>query len=67
MLEVLSALIPQFAVDLWNGWPPGIQYLLTTLFKILIVAIAVILCVAFSTYFERKVIGSAEPTEGIQQ
>ena len=64
MLEVLSALIPQFAVDLWNGWPAGIQYLLTTLFKILIVAIAVILCVAFSTYFERKVIGSMQARVG---
>ena len=64
MLEVLSSLIPQFAVDLWNGWPPGIQYLLTTLFKILILAIGVILCVAFSTYFERKVIGSMQARVG---
>ena len=64
MLEFLSALIPQFAVDLWNGWPPGIQYLLTTLFKILVVTIAVILCVAFSTYFERKVIGSMQARVG---
>ena len=54
----------QFAVDFWNAWPPGVQYLATTLFKILIVTIGVILCVAFSTYFERKVIGSMQARVG---
>ena len=64
MFEFLSGLIPQFAVNLWNTWPPGAQYLLATLFKILVVMIAVILCVAFSTYFERKVIGSMQARVG---
>ncbi|MDJ0751675.1 MAG: NADH-quinone oxidoreductase subunit NuoH [Woeseiaceae bacterium] len=56
--------MPQFVVDFWNTWPPLVQYLATTLFKILIVAVAVILCVAFSTYFERKVIGSMQARVG---
>ncbi len=64
MLEFISGLIPQFVVDFWNTWPPLVQYLATTLFKILIVAVAVILCVAFSTYFERKVIGSMQARVG---
>jgi len=64
MLEILSGLIPQFAVEFWNTWPPGAQYLATTLLKILVLAIGVILCVAFSTYFERKVIGSMQARVG---
>ncbi len=64
MLELMSGLMPQFLVDFWNTWPPTAQYLATTLFKILIVTIAVILCVAFSTYFERKVIGSMQARVG---
>ena len=64
MLEFIAGLIPQFLVDFWNTWPPVAQYLATTLFKILLVTIAVILCVAFSTYFERKVIGSMQARVG---
>ena len=64
MLEFLAGLIPQFALDFWNTFPPVLQYLVTTLFKILILAVAVILCVAFSTYFERKVIGSMQARVG---
>ena len=64
MLEFMAGLIPQFAVDFWTSMPPPAQYLVTTLFKILIVTIGVILCVAFSTYFERKVIGSMQARVG---
>ena len=64
MLEFIGGLIPQFLVDFWNTWTPLAQYLATTLFKILIVTVAVILCVAFSTYFERKVIGSMQARVG---
>ncbi|MCG8371021.1 MAG: NADH-quinone oxidoreductase subunit NuoH [Proteobacteria bacterium] len=64
MPESLAGPIPQFLVDFWNTWPPVLQYLTTTLFKILIVTVAVILCVAFSTYFERKVIGSMQSRVG---
>jgi NADH-quinone oxidoreductase subunit H len=48
----------------WLSLPGVVQYLGTTLFKILIVTIVVILCVAFSTYFERKVIGSMQARVG---
>ena len=64
MLEFIADLIPQFLVDFWNTWPPVYQYLATTLFKILILTVGVILCVAFSTYFERKVIGSMQARVG---
>jgi NADH-quinone oxidoreductase subunit H len=64
MLDFIAGLIPQFLVDFWDTWPPVVQYLATTLFKILILTVGVILCVAFSTYFERKVIGSMQARVG---
>ncbi len=64
MPELLASLVPQFAADWWSAWPPSLQYLSATLFKILIVTIVVILCVAFSTYFERRVIGSMQARIG---
>jgi NADH-quinone oxidoreductase subunit H len=64
MLEFIAGLLPQFAVDFWATLPSVVQYLATTLFKILILTVAVILCVAFSTYFERKVIGSMQARVG---
>jgi NADH-quinone oxidoreductase subunit H len=53
-----------FFVGLWDALPPLLQYLTTVLSKILLVAIVVILVVAFSTYFERKVIGSMQGRVG---
>jgi NADH-quinone oxidoreductase subunit H len=64
MLEFIAGLLPQFAVDFWETLPSVVQYLATTLFKILILTVGVILCVAFSTYFERKVIGSMQARVG---
>ena len=64
MLEFIAGLLPQFAVDFWDTLPSVVQYLATTLFKILILTVGVILCVAFSTYFERKVIGSMQARVG---
>ena len=49
--------IPQFVLDIWNWFPPMMQYLIETTFWIVVVMISVILAVAFTTYFERKVIG----------
>ncbi len=49
--------IVQYFVDAWNALPPLLQYLTVVTTKILVVTVGVILCVAFSTYFERKVIG----------
>jgi NADH-quinone oxidoreductase subunit H len=64
MLEFLANLVPAFALDAWNALPGLAQYLVTVLFKILILTIGVILIVAFSTYFERKVIGRMQARVG---
>ncbi len=57
----MKALLPDFVLNIWMsvwGWlPPLMQYLVETTFWILVVMITVILAVAFTTYFERKVIG----------
>ena len=53
----MKMFIPQFALDIWDWFPPLWQYLISTTFWIVVVMVAVILCVAFTTYFERKVIG----------
>lgn len=54
----------EFFIGLWNALPPLVQYLTIVVSKILLVSIAVILTVAFSTYFERKVIGSMQGRVG---
>ncbi len=51
------AALMQPIVDLWNLVPADVQLLIVMLSKILLVTITVILVVAFTTYFERKVIG----------
>ncbi|MDA0706460.1 MAG: NADH-quinone oxidoreductase subunit NuoH [Proteobacteria bacterium] len=53
-----------FLVGTWEALPPLVQYLATVVSKILLVAIVVILVVAFSTYFERKVIGRMQSRVG---
>jgi len=53
----VKVLIPGFVLDLWNWFPQLLQYLIQTTFWIVVVMITVILAVAFTTYFERKVIG----------
>ena len=64
MLEFLANLVPAFIRDIWNSLPPLVQYLTIVTWKILFVSIGVILIVAFSTYFERKVIGSMQSRVG---
>ncbi|MDJ0940927.1 MAG: NADH-quinone oxidoreductase subunit NuoH [Woeseiaceae bacterium] len=56
--------MPDFALNIWAGLPPMVQYLVGTTTAILIVTVGVILTVAFSTYFERKVIGSMQARVG---
>ena len=63
--------MPQFIVDFWNwclavfySLPGWLQYLTISTWKVLIVTVGVILCVAYSTYFERKVIGSMQARVG---
>jgi NADH-quinone oxidoreductase subunit H len=60
----VTALVPQFALDLWNSLHPTAQYVIVSTVKILVVLIGVILVVAYSTYFERKVIGSMQARVG---
>ena len=60
----MTALVPQFALDLWNSLPPMVQYVVVSTIKILLVLIGVILVVAYSTYFERKVIGGMQARVG---
>ena len=50
--------------DFWNALPPLVQYLTVTTGKIMLVTVGVILIVAFSTYFERKVIGGMQARVG---
>jgi NADH-quinone oxidoreductase subunit H len=52
----VSGLI-EFLNSTWASVPPDYQHLIIVTVQILIVTITVILAVAFTTYFERKVIG----------
>jgi NADH-quinone oxidoreductase subunit H len=63
-MEFFANLVPAFVWDIWNALPPLVQYLTIVTWKILFVTIGVILIVAFSTYFERKVIGSMQARIG---
>jgi NADH-quinone oxidoreductase subunit H len=53
----MSSLIPRFLIDMWNGVPAPVQEVTIITTQIGIVTVCVILTVAFTTYFERKVIG----------
>ena len=53
-----------FLIGIWESLDPTLQYVMISTFKILIVTVGVILVVAFSTYFERKVIGSMQARVG---
>jgi len=63
--------VPEFLANLWSwsldafhSLPPLLQYVTVVTWKILFVTIGVILVVAYSTYFERKVIGSMQARVG---
>ena len=53
----INALIPPIVTNQWNLLPLYLQNLVIITTQILAVTICVILTVAFTTYFERKVIG----------
>ena len=53
----ISSLMPAFVFEQWNLIPGYIQDLLIITLQIVFISICVILAVAFTTYFERKVIG----------
>ncbi|MCH7502760.1 MAG: NADH-quinone oxidoreductase subunit NuoH [Proteobacteria bacterium] len=56
----MSNLVPGFIVDIWDWLPASVQYVTIVTWKILYVTVGVILAVAYSTYFERRVIGSMQ-------
>ncbi len=60
----MKSLVPQFLLDLWGGLPPVLQNVTIITVQILVVMISVILAVAFSTYFERKIIGHMQGRMG---
>jgi NADH-quinone oxidoreductase subunit H len=53
----VTALLPQFVIDLWNSLPVLVQDVTVITSQITAVTVGVILTVAFATFFERKVIG----------
>ncbi|MCI0517328.1 MAG: NADH-quinone oxidoreductase subunit H, partial [Woeseiaceae bacterium] len=57
----MTALIPDFVMErwlaFWNLLSPITQFLFAKTFLIVFVTVCIILTVAFTTYFERKVIG----------
>ena len=63
MPDFLASIVAWFVAS-WEALPALLQYLVTVTFKILIVTLGVILVVAYSTYFERKVIGSMQARVG---
>jgi len=60
----MDSVVPQFVSNVWAGVPLVWQDVIVDTVKILVVMIAVILVVAFSTYFERKVIGGMQARIG---
>jgi NADH-quinone oxidoreductase subunit H len=63
-MSAAFAWVNQLMLGIWSWFPPLAQYLLVTLGKIGLLTLAVILIVAFSTYFERKVIGKMQARVG---
>jgi NADH-quinone oxidoreductase subunit H len=60
----MSTLVPDFVLDFWNSLPAAVQSVTISTTQIVIVTVAVILTVAFATYFERKVIGFMQARVG---
>jgi len=56
-MEWLFSLAPDFMVDFWNWLPQWIQVLAENLLYIVLIMVPLMLCVAYVTYAERKIIG----------
>ncbi len=52
--------IPDWLIALWAGFPVDVQTVLIILGKIILIVAPLMLCVAYVTYFERKVIGAMQ-------
>ncbi len=60
----MKGLVPDFLVNLWNTVPPVMQNVVVITTQIGAVSLCIILTVAFTTYFERKVIGHMQGRVG---
>ena len=56
MTEMIDTLI-NYGLDIWNWFPAVWQTLLLILGKVILILIPLMLCVAYITYAERKIIG----------
>jgi len=56
-MEWLFSLAPAFMVDFWNWLPMWVQVLAENMLYIVIIMVPLMLCVAYVTYAERKIIG----------
>ena len=56
--------ITRIALDVWNWFPQWAQLLATNLALILLIAIPLMLCVAYVTYAERRIIGFMQIRKG---
>lgn len=56
MSEMMDNLI-SFGLDIWNWFPADAQTLLLILGKIVLILVPLMICVAYITYAERKIIG----------
>ncbi|VAW66652.1 NADH-ubiquinone oxidoreductase chain H [hydrothermal vent metagenome] len=56
-MEWLFSLAPDFVVEFWNWLPLWIRVLAENLLYIVIIVVPLMLCVAYVTYAERKIIG----------
>ncbi len=56
-MEWLFSLAPDFAVEFWNWLPHWLRVLAENLLYIVIIMVPLMLCVAYVTYAERKIIG----------
>jgi len=56
-MDWLFSLAPDFAVEFWNWLPNWTQVLAENLLYIVMIMVPLMLCVAYVTYAERKIIG----------
>jgi len=56
-MDWLFSLAPDFVVEFWNWLPQWIQVLAENLLYIVMIMVPLMLCVAYVTYAERKIIG----------
>ena len=47
----------EYALGLWQSLPDALRFTVVAIVKIVVVLVPLILCVAYFTYWERKIIG----------